>query len=78
MQGQLKMREKIKANLDVAAAVNTSCAAENVVTIDPLDVSDRPQTVSGMRLKPFIPCPPKDVFNLETGGQRLPHTSCRY
>uniref|UniRef100_A0A915IBZ5 Uncharacterized protein n=1 Tax=Romanomermis culicivorax TaxID=13658 RepID=A0A915IBZ5_ROMCU len=76
-QAQLKMQEKIKANLDVATAVNTSRADKNVITIDSLDAPRRPQTVSMMRLKPFIPHPAKDVFDLETGRPRLPHTSSR-
>uniref|UniRef100_A0A915K3R1 Uncharacterized protein n=1 Tax=Romanomermis culicivorax TaxID=13658 RepID=A0A915K3R1_ROMCU len=60
------MHEKIKANLDVAAAVKASRIAENVLTIDFLDAPGRPQAVSRMRLKPFIPRPAKDVFDLET------------
>uniref|UniRef100_A0A915JMV3 Uncharacterized protein n=1 Tax=Romanomermis culicivorax TaxID=13658 RepID=A0A915JMV3_ROMCU len=118
-QAQVKIHEKIKANLDAAAAVSkeyfdrkartcnfaindlalltntrkankiqpdfsgpfiitdASWAAENVVTTDSLDAPHRPQTVSTRRLKPFIPRPAKDVFALETGGPRLPHTSHR-
>uniref|UniRef100_A0A915KW79 Uncharacterized protein n=1 Tax=Romanomermis culicivorax TaxID=13658 RepID=A0A915KW79_ROMCU len=116
-QAQLKMQEKIKTNLDIAAAVSeeyfdckarthnfaindlvlltntgkankiqpdfielfiitdASRAAENVITIDSLDAPGQPQTVSITRLKPFIPCPTKDVFDLETHGLCLPHTS---
>uniref|UniRef100_A0A915I078 Uncharacterized protein n=1 Tax=Romanomermis culicivorax TaxID=13658 RepID=A0A915I078_ROMCU len=108
-QAQLKMHEKIKANLDVAAAISkeyfdpkartgdfaindlvlltntrkmnkiqpdfigpfiityASRTAENIVTIDSLDAPSRRQTVSRTRLKPFVPCPAKDVFDLETG-----------
>uniref|UniRef100_A0A915JBI4 Uncharacterized protein n=1 Tax=Romanomermis culicivorax TaxID=13658 RepID=A0A915JBI4_ROMCU len=118
-QAQLKMHEKIKTNLDVAATVSeeyfdrkartchfaindlvlltntrkankiqpdfighfiitdASHTAENIITIDSLDAPGPPQTVSRMRLKPFIPRPAKDVFDLETGGLRLPHTSPR-
>uniref|UniRef100_A0A915K3V3 Uncharacterized protein n=1 Tax=Romanomermis culicivorax TaxID=13658 RepID=A0A915K3V3_ROMCU len=54
---------------------DVSGAAENVVTIDSLDVPGLRQTVSMTRLKLFIPCPAKDVFDLETSGLRLPHTS---
>uniref|UniRef100_A0A915HU64 Uncharacterized protein n=1 Tax=Romanomermis culicivorax TaxID=13658 RepID=A0A915HU64_ROMCU len=110
------MHKKIKANLDVAAAVSkeyfnpkartcdfavnnhvllintgkvnkiqshfigpfiimdVSNAAENVVTIDSLDAPGWPQTFSTTRLKPFIPGPPKEAFELEAGGLRLPHT----
>uniref|UniRef100_A0A915HRW5 Uncharacterized protein n=1 Tax=Romanomermis culicivorax TaxID=13658 RepID=A0A915HRW5_ROMCU len=116
-QAQLKMHEKIKANLDVAAAVSkeyfdrkartrafavnhlvlltntqkankiqpdfirpfiimdASRAAENVVTIDSLNVPGRPQTVSRTPLKPFVPGPAKEAFELEAGGPHSPHTS---
>uniref|UniRef100_A0A915KPR4 Uncharacterized protein n=1 Tax=Romanomermis culicivorax TaxID=13658 RepID=A0A915KPR4_ROMCU len=118
MQAQLKMHEKIKANLDVAAAVSkeyfdrkartrafavnhlvlltntqkankiqpdfirpfiimdTSRAAENVVTIDSLNVPGQPQTVSRTPLKPFVPGLAKEAFELEAGGPHSPHTSC--
>uniref|UniRef100_A0A915K061 Uncharacterized protein n=1 Tax=Romanomermis culicivorax TaxID=13658 RepID=A0A915K061_ROMCU len=56
---------------------DASRGAENVVTIDSLDAPGRPQTVSMMRLKPFIPQPAKEAFELEDGGLRLPHTSRR-
>uniref|UniRef100_A0A915ITP1 Uncharacterized protein n=1 Tax=Romanomermis culicivorax TaxID=13658 RepID=A0A915ITP1_ROMCU len=52
---------------------DASRTAENVV--DSLDAHGQPQIVSTMRLKPFIPRPTKDVFDLETGGPQLPHTS---
>uniref|UniRef100_A0A915JTW9 Uncharacterized protein n=1 Tax=Romanomermis culicivorax TaxID=13658 RepID=A0A915JTW9_ROMCU len=55
---------------------DTSRAAKNVVTIDSPDVPRRPQTVSRMPLKPFIPRPAKESFELEASGLRLPHTSC--
>uniref|UniRef100_A0A915HVX5 Uncharacterized protein n=1 Tax=Romanomermis culicivorax TaxID=13658 RepID=A0A915HVX5_ROMCU len=110
-QAQLKLHKKIKADLDVAAAVSkeyfdrkartrnfavnnlvlltntrkankiqpdfigsfiitdASPVAENVLTIDSLDTPGLLQTLSTTRLKPFIPCPAKDVFDLETGRQ---------
>uniref|UniRef100_A0A915L3K1 Uncharacterized protein n=1 Tax=Romanomermis culicivorax TaxID=13658 RepID=A0A915L3K1_ROMCU len=55
--------------------MDASCAAKNVLTIDSFDTPGWPQTISTMQLKPFIPCPAKYVFDLETGGLRLPHTS---
>uniref|UniRef100_A0A915IJZ9 Uncharacterized protein n=1 Tax=Romanomermis culicivorax TaxID=13658 RepID=A0A915IJZ9_ROMCU len=46
--------------------VKGSQVSKNVVTIDSLDAPGRPQTVSTMPLEPLIPCPAKDVFELET------------
>uniref|UniRef100_A0A915L7J4 Uncharacterized protein n=1 Tax=Romanomermis culicivorax TaxID=13658 RepID=A0A915L7J4_ROMCU len=57
--------------------MDASHADENVVTIDSLDAPGRRQTVSMMRLKPFILRPAKEMFELKTGGPRLPHTSRR-
>uniref|UniRef100_A0A915J6D7 Uncharacterized protein n=1 Tax=Romanomermis culicivorax TaxID=13658 RepID=A0A915J6D7_ROMCU len=114
------MQEKIKANLDVAAAVSkeyfnlkagtrnfavndlvlltntrkankiqpdfigpflitdASPAAENVITIDSLDAPSQLQTISMTCLKPFIPRPTKNAFELKAGGPHLPHTlPCR-
>uniref|UniRef100_A0A915KTS6 Uncharacterized protein n=1 Tax=Romanomermis culicivorax TaxID=13658 RepID=A0A915KTS6_ROMCU len=44
---------------------DASRAAENVVTIDPLDGPGRLQTVSIMHLKPFVPRPAIDAFETE-------------
>uniref|UniRef100_A0A915IGB8 Uncharacterized protein n=1 Tax=Romanomermis culicivorax TaxID=13658 RepID=A0A915IGB8_ROMCU len=55
--------------------MDASRTAENVVTIDSLDAPGQPQTVPTTQLKPFILHPAKDVFDLETGGLHLPHTS---
>uniref|UniRef100_A0A915J503 Uncharacterized protein n=1 Tax=Romanomermis culicivorax TaxID=13658 RepID=A0A915J503_ROMCU len=46
---------------------DASHAAENVVTINSLDTPGRLPTVSMTGLKPFILCPAKDIFALETG-----------
>uniref|UniRef100_A0A915J2A7 Uncharacterized protein n=1 Tax=Romanomermis culicivorax TaxID=13658 RepID=A0A915J2A7_ROMCU len=51
---------------------NASRAAQNVVTIDSLDAPGGQQTVSMRPLKPFVPHPAKDIFDLETRG---PHPS---
>uniref|UniRef100_A0A915IK98 Uncharacterized protein n=1 Tax=Romanomermis culicivorax TaxID=13658 RepID=A0A915IK98_ROMCU len=56
---------------------DASHAAQNAVTNNSINVPGRPQTVSRMRLKPFIPRPAKEVFELETGGPCSPHTSRR-
>uniref|UniRef100_A0A915JJJ2 Reverse transcriptase RNase H-like domain-containing protein n=1 Tax=Romanomermis culicivorax TaxID=13658 RepID=A0A915JJJ2_ROMCU len=48
---------------------------ENIVTINPLNAPGRLETASIRRLKPFIPRSAKDVFDVETGGPHLPHTS---
>uniref|UniRef100_A0A915KP17 Uncharacterized protein n=1 Tax=Romanomermis culicivorax TaxID=13658 RepID=A0A915KP17_ROMCU len=45
--------------------MDASRAAENVVTIDPFDAPGGLQTVSTMHLKPFIPRPAKEAFELE-------------
>uniref|UniRef100_A0A915KN14 Uncharacterized protein n=1 Tax=Romanomermis culicivorax TaxID=13658 RepID=A0A915KN14_ROMCU len=44
---------------------DASRLAENVITIDSLDGPGQPQTVSMLRLKPFILHPAKEVFELE-------------
>uniref|UniRef100_A0A915L531 Uncharacterized protein n=1 Tax=Romanomermis culicivorax TaxID=13658 RepID=A0A915L531_ROMCU len=56
---------------------NVSRAAENVVTIHSLDAPGRPQTVSIMPLKLFVPRPAKAAFENEEGGPRMLHTSRR-
>uniref|UniRef100_A0A915IMY6 Uncharacterized protein n=1 Tax=Romanomermis culicivorax TaxID=13658 RepID=A0A915IMY6_ROMCU len=53
---------------------DASHVEENVVTIDSLDAPGQPQTVSALRLKPFILRPTKEIFELEAGG---PHSSYR-
>uniref|UniRef100_A0A915I3G9 Integrase catalytic domain-containing protein n=1 Tax=Romanomermis culicivorax TaxID=13658 RepID=A0A915I3G9_ROMCU len=52
-----------------------SCVAKNVVTINSLHALGRLQNVSTLHLKPFIPQPTKDVFELEAGSPPKPHTS---
>uniref|UniRef100_A0A915KSF3 Uncharacterized protein n=1 Tax=Romanomermis culicivorax TaxID=13658 RepID=A0A915KSF3_ROMCU len=54
---------------------DVSCVAENVVTINSLKAPRGSQTVSTLHLKRFIPRPAKEIFELEAGGLRLPHTS---
>uniref|UniRef100_A0A915KH07 Uncharacterized protein n=1 Tax=Romanomermis culicivorax TaxID=13658 RepID=A0A915KH07_ROMCU len=55
--------------------MDVSRVVENVLTIHSLDAPGRLQTISRLRLKPFIPCPAKEIFELEAGGPYLPHTS---
>uniref|UniRef100_A0A915JM01 Integrase zinc-binding domain-containing protein n=1 Tax=Romanomermis culicivorax TaxID=13658 RepID=A0A915JM01_ROMCU len=46
---------------------HTAHLDKNIVTIEALDAHGRPQTVSMLRSKLFIPHPAKDVLNFEAG-----------
>uniref|UniRef100_A0A915JLE2 Uncharacterized protein n=1 Tax=Romanomermis culicivorax TaxID=13658 RepID=A0A915JLE2_ROMCU len=54
---------------------DVSRIAKNIVTMDSLDGPGQPQNVSTLCLKPFIPRPAKEIFELEAGGTHMPHTS---
>uniref|UniRef100_A0A915HYQ2 Integrase zinc-binding domain-containing protein n=1 Tax=Romanomermis culicivorax TaxID=13658 RepID=A0A915HYQ2_ROMCU len=54
---------------------NASPVTENVVTIHSLDAPGGLQTVSMLPLKPFIPGPAKEIFELQAGGPHGPQTS---